>query len=270
MQFFLVQWADQNGKTYRIHTVYLAPSFETVDKIIAALTYPAIMAMVCVIVVFVLLSFVVPQILDVLERQGSAALPLPTEILLLISELFSRYWWMLAIGLAVSLVMFRRSIRTPAGKLWWDQTKLRFPIVGPLLRKAAISRFSVTFATLLESGVPVLEALTVVRNVVNNEWLGQAIDAVKQKVGEGADIAAPIKQTGVFPPVVGYMIAVGEESGQLEELLKRIAQAYDEEVEIAAQKLTSVLEPLMIVVMAVIVGFIVLSILLPIFQMSNL
>ncbi|MHC4608418.1 MAG: type II secretion system F family protein, partial [Planctomycetota bacterium] len=159
---------------------------------------------------------------------------------------------------------------TPKGRLWWDTTKLQIPIFGPLLKKAAIARFCLTFSTLLESGLSVLESLKVVQRVVDNALLSDTIDVVRKKVAEGADIATPIKQTEIFPPVVGYMIAVGEESGQLEELLKRIAEAYDEEVEISAQRMTSLLEPLMILVMAVIVAFVILAILLPIFQMSRM
>lgn len=254
---------------YRIAD-YLHMQNRVRQKIIAALTYPMIMAVIGVGVVFVLLTFVVPRILDVLQRHGKAALPLPTEILLMVSSFFSGYWWALGAGLAVAWVMFRSWKATKAGRLRWDTIKLEFPLVGPLLRRAAISRFCVTFATLLESGLSVLESLQVVKRVVNNELLANAIETIRQKITEGADIATPMKQSRVFPPVVGYMIAVGEESGRLEDLLKRIAEAYDEEIEIAAQKLTSMLEPIMIVVMAVVVGFVVLSILLPIFQMSNI
>jgi len=138
------------------------------------------------------------------------------------------------------------------------------------MRKSAISRFALTFATLLESGLPVLDSLTVVKRVVNNQLLANALEVVRQRIAEGQDIATPMKASNVFPPVVGYMIAVGEEGGKLEELLRKIAEAYDEEVEIAAQKMTSMLEPLMIVAMALVVGFIVLSVLLPILQMSNI
>jgi type II secretory pathway component PulF len=161
-------------------------------------------------------------------------------------------------------------VGTAAGRLWVDSRKLDLPIFGNLMRKSAVSRFATTFATLLESGLPVLESLTVVKRVVNNALLAETIEQVRLKIIEGADIATPLKASKVFPPVVGYMIAVGEESGRLEELLKRIAESYDEEVEIAAQKMTALLEPLMIVFMAVIVGFIVLAILLPILQVSDI
>ena len=211
-----------------------------------------------------------PKILEVIKKQGSAALPLPTEILIFVSAFMKQYWWLLLGGGLGGWYAYWQARKTSAGRLWTDTMKLRIPVVGNLMKKASVSRFAITFATLLDSGLPVLEAMGVVRRVVDNELLAVTLDQVRQKIAEGADIATPLKQSKVFPPVVGYMIGVGEESGRLEELLKKIAEAYDEEVDIAAQKLTALLEPLMIVVMAIVVGFIVLSVLLPILQMSNL
>jgi general secretion pathway protein F len=249
---------------------YLHSQNRTRAKVVAAMTYPIIMVVIGVGVVTVLLTYVVPKIMEVIQKQGKAALPLPTEILLAASGFMGRYWWLLlaiAIGLAVAYAQARK---TKAGRLWIDTAKLKIPVMGNLIKKASISRFAMTFATLLESGLPVLEAMGVVRKVVDNELLADTLDMVRTKVAEGADISTPLKQSKVFPPVVGYMISVGEESGRLEELLKKTAEAYDEEVEVAAQKMTALLEPLMIVFMAVVVGFIVLAILLPILQMSNI
>jgi general secretion pathway protein F len=248
---------------------YLHAARRLQSKIIAALTYPIIMLIVGTVVVVVLMAFVVPKITDVLVKQSKAALPLPTEILMAVSGTLRSYWWVGVLAIIAVWIAFRRIRKTLAGRLWIDTALLKIPVVGPLMRKSVISRFSLTFATLLESGLPVLECVAVVRRVVNNQLIANVLEDVQRKIAEGADIATPMKQSKVFPPVVGYMIAVGEESGRLEELLKRISQAYDEEVEIAAQRLTSLLEPLMIVVMALIVGFIVLSILLPILQLGN-
>ncbi len=248
---------------------YLHAQDRTRPRVTAALTYPVIMLVVGVGVVVVLLTYVVPKILEVIKKQN-AALPLPTEILMAASGFMGRYWWALLAAAVGTYLAYLRARSTPGGRLWIDTVKLRIPAVGNLMRKASISRFAVTFGTLLESGLPVLDSLSVVKRVVDNALLAQAIETVRQRVGEGADIATPLKQSNVFPPVVGYMIAVGEESGRLEDLLKKIAQAYDEEVEVAAQKLTSLLEPLMIVLMAGVVGFIVMAIMLPILQMSNI
>jgi len=249
---------------------YMHAQNRTRAKVLAALTYPLIMLLIGTGVVVILLTYVVPKIMEVIQKQGKAALPLPTEILLAVSGFMGRYWWLLlAIGVGAA-VLFAHARTTRAGRLWIDTMKLRIPVLGNLLKKSSISRFAITFATLLESGLPVLEAMGVVRKVVNNELLAETLDMVRQKIAEGADIATPLKQSKVFPPVVGYMIGVGEESGRLEELLKKTAEAYDEEVDVAAQKMTSLLEPLMIVVMSVVVGFIVLAILLPILEMSNI
>ena len=188
----------------------------------------------------------------------------------MISGFFENYWWLMLAGLVGGGIGWSQIIRTPAGRLWWDTNKLKIPLLGNLMRKGAVARFALTFATLLESGLPVLDALGVVKTIVNNQYLAETLDMVRTKIAEGADIATPLKTSKVFPPVVGYMIAVGEEGGRLEELLRRIAEAYEEEVEMAAQKMTSMLEPIMIVVMAVVVGFIILSVLLPILEMSNM
>jgi len=249
---------------------YLHAQNRTRSKVVASLTYPIIMLVIGSGVVAVLMTFVVPKILQVIKKQGNAALPLPTEILMVASGFMKQYWWLILAGIAGVWYAYWQARRTPAGRLWTDTMKLRIPVVGNLMKKASISRFAITFSTLLESGLPVLEAMAVVRRVVDNELLANTLDMVRQKIAEGADIATPLKQSKVFPPVVGYMIGVGEESGRLEELLKKTAEAYDEEVEIAAQRLTALLEPFMIVVMAFVVGFIVLSVLMPILQMSNL
>jgi general secretion pathway protein F len=248
---------------------YLHSQNRTRAKVVAALTYPIIMVVIGAGVVAVLLAYVVPKILEVIRKQKEA-LPLPTEILLALSGFLWNYWWLLGAAGAGVAALYWNARRSPAGRLWIDIQKLRIPILGNLMKKASISRFAITFATLLESGLPVLEAMAVVKRVVDNALLADTLEKVRQKIAEGADIATPLKQSQVFPPVVGYMIGVGEEAGRLEELLKKIAEAYDEEVEVAAQKMTALLEPIMIVVMAFVVGFIVLSILLPILQMSNL
>jgi len=248
---------------------YLHAARRLRSKIVTAMTYPLIMLIIGTAVVFALMGFVVPKITDVLIKQ-KAVLPLPTEILMAASSAVRNYWWVGVIALAAAVFLFKRIRATKAGRLWMDTMVLRIPVVGTLLKKSAVSRFSLTFATLLESGLPVLDCVNVVKRVMNNQLIVNVLDDVQRKIAEGADIATPMKQSKVFPPVVGYMIAVGEETGRLEELLKRVSQAYDEEIEIAAARLTSLLEPIMIVAMALIVGFIVLSILLPILELGNI
>jgi len=237
-------------------------------KVISALTYPAMMIGLGVVVVGVLMTVVVPKITGMLEDMRQT-IPLPTRILIEISNGFKDYWWVGCLGIAAISFTIERIYRTPKGRLAIDRFKLKVPLVGDLIRKASVARFTRTLSTLLGSGVAAVQSLEVTRNVVGNAVIAEATDHVRTRILEGTDIATPLKATGVFPPVVGYMVAVGEKSGELEQMLDRIADAYDEEIEVVAARLTSVLEPIMIVFLAVVVGFIVYSIILPILQLSN-
>lgn len=237
------------------------------DRVSAALAYPMIMAVMGFGVVIFLLSFVVPKIVAVVTKQsGAAALPLPTVILIKIQDLFLGYWWLGLILLILSWVTYAAVVSTEKGAYLRDSWKLRLPILGDLFRKQSVSRFAHTFATLLRSGVQATDCLKILANIVDNKVLGKVLIETRERILEGADIAGPLKGSKIFPPVVGDMIAIGEESGQLEELLERIAETYDEEVELTSQKVTSMIEPLIIVIMAGAVGFIVLSIVLPLVQ----
>ena len=232
------------------------------NRVSAALTYPMIMMVMGVGVVIFLLTFVVPKIVDVVTKRGSA-LPLPTQILIVVKDGFINWWWLLAMLGFVLFVIYKVVTKTEKGALLRDTWKLKLPVLGELFRKQSVARFSHTFATLLRSGVQATDCLRILANIVDNKLLGNVLIDVRNRILEGTDIATPIKKSRVFPPIVGDMIAIGEESGQLEELLERIAETYDEEVEITTQKATSLIEPIIIVVMAAIVGFIVLSVVLP-------
>jgi len=239
------------------------------NKVGAALVYPTIMVIIGTIVVAVLVTFVVPQVTQLLRRQGKE-LPLPTQVLVSTSEILGTWWWLIILGLAAVIWLFQKLTATERGGLAWDGIKLKLPILGDLFLKQAISRFSHTFATLLRSGVPVMQAIQVTRNILGNRVLAGVLDDVHRHILEGTDIATPLKLSKTFPPTVGYMIAVGEQSGNLDELLDKLADAYDEELEVATQKMTAVIEPLIIVVLAVIVGGIVVSIILPILETMKL
>ena len=238
------------------------------NKIQAALTYPLIMVSVGVLVITLLMTVVVPKLVTLLQARKTA-MPLPTKILIGVSDFLTSYWYLLVLaGVAVYFVI--AGIRkTEHGRLSMDTMLLRAPIFGELLRKQAISRFAITLATLLKSGVPVLEALVIVKEIVGNARVEQVLQDVHRHILEGTDISSPMKKSGVFPPAVGYMIAVGEQSGELEEVLETLASSYDEEIEIATQKMTSMLEPLLILIMAGVVAFIVLSIILPMLKLSK-
>lgn len=238
------------------------------NKVQAALAYPIIMLIIGILVVAALLVMVVPKITKMLEARGQL-LPLPTRILQGASDFMVGFWWAFLLLGILGVLVFNLIYASEKGRLAIDRRMLKIPLMGDLLTKQALSRFAQTFATLLRSGVPVVRCLEVTRTVLGNRLLENTIDEVREKILEGADIATPIKNSGVFPPLVGYMIAVGEQSGELDSMMNQVGEAYSEEVDIATQKFTSLIEPILIVFLAVLVGFIVLSILWPVLQMSQ-
>ena len=238
-------------------------------KVVSALTYPVMMNCIGLIVVSILMTVVVPKITGMLLDQGQT-LPTPTKILILISDLFKNWWWAGALGIALISFIVERVYRTDKGRLTIDRNMLRIPILGDLLRKQAVSRFTRTLSTLLQSGVPAVNSLEITQKVVGNRVLADATGVIRARILEGTDIATPLKQTGAFPALVGYMVSVGEQSGELEQMLDRVAIAYDEEIDIATERLTAVIEPIMILFLAVVVGYIVVSIVLPILQIGNI
>ncbi|MDA1194103.1 MAG: type II secretion system inner membrane protein GspF [Planctomycetota bacterium] len=248
---------------------YLQRQAKMRNRISAALAYPIVMVCVGVVIVIILMSFVVPKVLAVVERTGQS-IPLPTQILKGTSDFLASYWYVPALGILFLIIGHRFGMRHAEYRFRRDKFMLRLPVLGDLFRKTAVSRFSISMSTLLKSGVPVLEALKIVKDIVDNEVLARVLDTVQRRILEGTDISTPIKKSGVFPPLVGYMIAVGEQSGQLEDMLDQIAVAYDEEVEVQTQKVTSLMEPLIIVAMAMVVGFIVISVMLPILKISDM
>lgn len=237
-------------------------------KIVSALTYPAMMIAIGVIVVSILMAVVVPKITGMLTDQGKT-LPAPTQVLIFISDLFKNWWWAGALGIGAISFGIERIYKTDKGRLFIDRNVLKIPILGDLLRKQAVSRFTRTLSTLLQSGVPAVQSLEITRTVVGNRVLADATEHIRVKILEGTDISTPLKATGVFPPVVTYMVAIGEQSGELEQMLDRVATSYDEEIDVATERMTSVIEPIMIVVLALIVGYIVISIVLPILQIGQ-
>lgn len=237
-------------------------------QIISALTYPIMMVLLGIVVVSILMTVVVPKITAMLEDTGGE-LPVPTRILMTTSEAFSSYWWAGCLVIAAVSAVFERFYKTDRGNLMVDRLMLRVPLLGDLLRKAAVGRFARTLATLLESGVSAVQSLEITQRVIGNRIIADATGHIRTRILEGTDIATPLKASGAFPSVVGYMVSVGEKSGELEQMLDRIAAAYDEEIEVVTERFTTVLEPLMIVCLAGVVGFIVYSIVLPILQLGS-
>ncbi len=239
------------------------------SKVVATMTYPILMMTVSGLILGVLFTFVIPKITKIFE-DTKAALPWNTRLLIFMSTFLRDYWWaflLLAVG---SVWLFLRWRKTPAGRAVWDRKILSVPIFGSLIRQIAVARFSRTLATLLKSGVPLLTALDIVKNIVGNVRLAQVVEEARAAIQEGESIAAPLKRSGEFPPLVYHMIAIGERTGQLEEMLGNVANAYDSQVETRIGALTSILEPIMIIVMGGIVFAIVMSILMPILQINNL
>ena len=240
------------------------------SKIRSALAYPIIMLFIGSAVIFLLMTFVVPKITGIFTDMHQT-LPLITIVLIAISNFLKSFWWLILILLAAAIAAFKyMTTGTEAGKRLWDTVKLKSPVWGQVNRKIAIARFCRTLATLLQSSVPLLSSMEIVRNVVNNILIGEAISKASKDVEEGKGLSGPLTQSGIFPPLVTEMVAVGEQSGTLEKMLNRVATAYETESQADIMVMTSLLEPLMILVMGLVVGFIVISILLPIFEMNQL
>jgi general secretion pathway protein F len=238
-------------------------------KVMAALAYPVLMSIIGSVMVGVLMVAVVPKVASIFENLGQA-LPWNTRVLIFVSDTIAGFWWLL-LGLSVlGTSLFRRWRRTPAGRLKWDTYMLKLPIFGRLNLLVAVARFSRTLATLLSSGVQLLKAMEIGKNVLENTRLEGVVGEAIGSIREGESIAEPLKRSHVFPPMVTHMIAVGERTGQLENMLENVARAYESDVETRVAALTSLLEPLMIVVLGGVVGFIAISILMPLMQMNAL
>ena len=249
--------------------MFLLGQAKTKNKVMAALMYPMIMLGVGAIVVSVLMIKVVPKLIQLVAARGGE-LPLPTLILKSISEFVGAYWYLMLLGV-ILLNMFVASVRrTEKGRYATDRMLLNLPVFGDLFKKQAIARFATTLSTLLKTGVQVLDAIKIVRAIVGNAVLQGVLDDLHAAILQGGDISSPLKKSGIFPPAVGYMIAVGEQTGELETVLDRLAEAYENEVEIATERMTAVIEPVLILIMAALVAFIVIAIVLPMLQLGNL
>ncbi len=238
-------------------------------KVLGAMLYPLIMGCVAFGVMIIMLTVVVPRISRIFEH-AKVKLPIMTRILIVMSDFARSYWWLIIILMGVGVFFLLRYIKTPKGRMNWDRLLLKVPVFGDIIRMVAVARFARTLSTLLSSSVPLLASLQIVRNVVSNAVLEVAIDQVRDSVREGEDIATPLKRTGHFPPIVTHMIAIGEKSGELESMLVRVANTYEQRVQARVAALTGLLEPMMILLMAGTVGFIVFAMLTPILQMSQL
>jgi len=235
----------------------------------AALVYPIFMAGVGSLVLFYLITFIVPNITRIFTEMNQA-LPLPTIVLISLSHFMRSFWWVFLLLLVSLVIGGREFIKRPRGRRLWDEGKLRLLLVGAINRKMALARFGRTLGSLLESGVPLLSSLQIVRNIVNNVLIAKVIDDAAIEIREGRSLRASLAKSRWFPPLVLQMIGVGEQSGELEVMLNKMADAYEREVEAEIMGATALIEPVMILMMGLIVLFIVVSILLPIFEMNQL
>ncbi len=248
---------------------YLENQVRLRGKIFSMMTYPILMMVVSGLILLFLVAYVVPKVTSIFDDLNQA-LPLPTVILLSISDFVIAYGWLLFLLLALGFFFLRRHIATPEGREKYDRISLKVPIFGKVVKMVAISRFTKTLATLLASGVQLLKALEIVQEVVGNKVLEETIREARGNIREGESIADPLKRSGLFPPLVTHMISIGEKSGELETMLQKVSEAYDNEVETTVTGMTSLLGPLMILGMGFAILFIVLAILLPIFEVSQM
>jgi type IV pilus assembly protein PilC len=248
--------------------VFLEKNDALVRKIKGAMIYPMVMLIVVVLCTTILLWKVVPVFAGMFSGAG-LELPMPTRVVLALSGFLQHYMWMLVLAVIAAVIAVRQYYKTDGGKLAIDRMMLHFPVLGNLLRKSAVSRFTRTLGTLVSSGVSILDGLQITARTAGNRVVHDAVMKSRASISAGATISEPLKESGVFPPMVVQMINVGEQTGGLDEMLTKIADFYDDEVDAAVTALTSILEPIMIVVMGVVIGGIVVAMYLPMFDMIN-
>ncbi|HOT50791.1 MAG TPA: type II secretion system F family protein, partial [Candidatus Hydrogenedentes bacterium] len=238
------------------------------SRIISTLMYPMFMALFAVGVIIFMMLVIVPRITLIFEKQKQE-LPGVTKVLIGVSRFIGDYWWILLLAAAGLFFLWRIWVVTQAGRMRWDRIKLKAPVYGGLQIKLITARFARTLGTMLESGLPMMQAMDVVRTVVDNRVIEEALAEVKAGVRRGKDLAQPLRESGLFPPMLIHMVDLGQRSGEMEGMLLKVADTYDEDVRLAMDAMVSLMEPVIIVIMGLFVGFLVFSILLPILNMSR-
>lgn len=238
-------------------------------KVKSAMTYPIIMLVVTMALLSMMFVFVIPKMTAVFESAPNLVLPWYTVALIDLSQFMVSYWWLLAGILVGAYLFFNSWKKTPAGAQQWDKISLVLPVAGPVVRMVAVSRFTRTLSTLLTGGVPMLQAMDIVRNVVDNHVLAVAIEEARSNISEGESIAGPLKKSGEFPPIVIHMVSIGEKTGELENMLGQVADAYDFQVKNKVDAMTGLMGPVVIVIMGLVIAVIVFSVMIPMFEMTN-
>jgi len=248
---------------------YLQSAKEIRDFLVSVMIYPLILTAVSGASIVILVTFVIPRFAKIFSDMGQA-IPLPTQILLTLSRYVRDYWWV-GVGVLALLYFFLKMYNQDEERRFrWDRSKLQWPAVGNIIKKIEVARFARTLATLLQSGVPILSALSLVREISQNLAVSRAIGNIHDRLREGKAVARTLEETGVFPPLAVHMISVGEETGRIEEMLTKVAETYEEDVQTTVKRFVSLLEPLIILVMGAVVGFIVISMLLAIFSINEI
>jgi type II secretion system protein F len=248
--------------------LYLESSKEIKDQIVSVMIYPLILMIVSGLSITVLVTFVIPRFSTIFSDMGQA-IPLPTQIILTFSQIVRGYWWA-GVGIIASIFFGLRMYTQDAERRWrWDRFKLRWVVIGDLIKKIEVSRFARTLGTLLQSGVSILPAFNLVKEISQNEAVSRSISHVHDRLREGKGISKSLEETAVFPPLAIHMISVGEETGKLDEMLIKVAESYEESVRTAVKRFVSLLEPMILLIMGGVVGFIVLSILLAITSITD-
>jgi len=240
------------------------------SKVSSAMTYPIIMLVVTFGLLSLMFIFVIPKMVAVFESAPGLVLPWYTVMLIQLSQFMVNYWYLVFGSMALVYFGFINWKKTPEGSEKWDEISLKLPVAGPVIRMVAVSRFTRTLATLLTGGVPMLSAMDIVRNVVNNHVLALAIDEARSNISEGESIAGPLKKSGQFPPIVIHMVSIGEKTGDLENMLMQVSDAYDFQVKNKVDGLTGIMGPVVIVIMGLVIAVIVFSVMIPMFEMTNI
>jgi general secretion pathway protein F len=239
------------------------------SKVIAGMTYPSLMMGVAFTLMLGIFTFVIPQMQKIFVSMNKK-MPAITVALIDLSEFITSYWYLLGIGTFLFIIIFRKYINSPKGGPKWDAFKLKLPIAGPLIRLIAVTRFANTLGTLLGSNVPIIAAMNIAKNLVGNAPIERAITEARENISEGQSIADPLRKSGQFPPMMIHMIAIGEKTGELPGMLRNIAETYEEQVNTKIDAMTSLLEPLMIIMMGGAVAVIVLAVFVPLLDISNI
>lgn len=239
------------------------------QKVISGMSYPIIILFIALAMLIGIFTVLIPKIATIFEDSGKP-MPAMTQFMLAISNALVSYWYLFVGGTILAAVTFRRFIRSKEGRPKWDAFQLKLPLFGPLIRAVAVTRFASTMSTLLATGVPILTAMNIAKNLVDNVPIANAITNARENITEGQSIAEPLRRSGEFPPMVIHMIQIGEKTGELPEMLKNVASTYEDQVNAKIAAMTSAIEPIMIVGMGLMVGFIVFTVLTPLMEMNNI